>query len=114
MPQYLLLIHDRPDAWAKLDEAATGALMQEYQTFTQDLVARGVMRSGAPLAQGGSVVRVRDGASTVEAAPYASGSEHTNGFYIVEVDDAAEAAEIAAGIPSARFGTIEVREFGAM
>lgn len=114
MSQYLLLIHDRPDAWATLDEAAAGALMGEYKTFTDGLVARGAMRGGAPLAQGAQLVRVRDGARSVEDAAYATGAEHLNGYYLVEAASSAEAVEIAVGIPSARFGTIEVRELASM
>jgi len=112
--QYLLLIHDRPDAWAKLSEAEAGAVMGEYKTFTDGLTASGAMRGGAPLDQSATLVRVRDGARGVSDGPYSSGPEHVNGYYLVEADSKDAALDVAAGIPSARFGTIEVRAVGSM
>lgn len=56
-----------------------------------------------------SLVKVRDGQMSVTDGPYAEAKEQMGGFILIEAIDRAEANEIAAGIPLARLGTIEVR-----
>jgi hypothetical protein len=56
-----------------------------------------------------STVRVRDGKLTITDGPFAETKEVLGGFFIVEARDIAEAIEIAAKWPSARFGSVEVR-----
>jgi hypothetical protein len=54
-------------------------------------------------------VRVRDGRALLTDGPFAETKEHLAGYYVVECDTLDEALEIAAAIPSARLGSIEVR-----
>ena len=56
-----------------------------------------------------TTVRVRDGERTVTDGPFAETKEQLAGFYLIEAGDLDEALEIAAGIPPARVGSIEVR-----
>ena len=56
-----------------------------------------------------SLVKVRDGQMSVTDGPYAEAKEQMGGFILIDAADRAEAIEIAAGIPLARLGTIEVR-----
>ena len=56
-----------------------------------------------------TTVRVRDGRTSVTDGPFAETKEHLTGYYLVEARDLNEAIQIAAKIPSARIGCIEVR-----
>jgi hypothetical protein len=56
-----------------------------------------------------ATVRVRNGKSLVTDGPFAETKEQLGGFYLVEAKDLTEAKEMAAKIPGARFGSIEVR-----
>jgi hypothetical protein len=107
--QYLLLIHDVPSRWASLDEGEINATMAEYGTYTDGLRERGLMVAGDALGFDSKLVRVRDSGTQVSDGPYAETREQLGGYYLVECDSIEQAAEAAAGIPSARWGTIEVR-----
>jgi hypothetical protein len=109
--QYLLLIYGPEDVWATMSEAEAGAVMDEYRAFTESIQAQGIMQSGAPLAATSTArtVRVRDGRATVSDGPFAETREQLGGFYLVEAKDLDEATKIAARIPSAKIGSIEVR-----
>ena len=54
-------------------------------------------------------VRVRDGSTLVTDGPFAETKEALGGFYLLECKDLDEAIEMAAKIPGAKQGTIEVR-----
>ena len=54
-------------------------------------------------------MRVRDGEIVTSDGPFAETKEQIGGFYLVDAKDLDDAIEIAAKIPGARFGTIEVR-----
>lgn len=56
-----------------------------------------------------TTVRVRSGRTTVTDGPFAETKEQLAGFYMIEARDLNEAIRIAAGIPPARVGSIEVR-----
>jgi hypothetical protein len=109
--KYLLLIYDREQNWMKLNEAEQAAIYGEYAKFSQDIKDRGNYISGAqlhPVASATSV-RVRNDDQLVTDGPFAETHEQLGGFFIVEAKDLDEATSIAARIPSARMGTIEVR-----
>jgi hypothetical protein len=103
--QYVLLIYDTEGAGER------EGLMQEYFAYTDELEASGKLVASAPLQPSGTAqsVRVRDGKMSVTDGPYAETKEQLGGYYVVAADTLEEAAEWAAKIPSARFGTIEVR-----
>ena len=111
--QYLLLIYS-----AESDEAAhdQGALMAEYGTFTQGIVQSGAFKSAdrlKPVATA-TTVRVRDGKTLSTDGPFAETREQLGGYYLVEAKDLDEATAIAAKVPTARYGSIEVRPVWAM
>lgn len=56
-----------------------------------------------------TTVRVRDGRVSVTDGPFAETKEQLGGFHLIEARDLNEALRVAAGIPSARIGSIEVR-----
>ena len=109
--QYALLIYDDPSAWGRMSEAERGQLFQEYGRYTQDMKTKGAYVDGNPLqpTQAATSVRVREGEKLVTDGPFAETKEQLGGYYIVEAESLDEAIEWASKIPSARFGTIEVR-----
>jgi hypothetical protein len=95
----------------KLSPEEQGKLYQEYMGFTQDIVKSGKFKAGAPLEPTSTAtsIRVRNGKTLTTDGPFAETKEQLGGYYIVEAKDLDEAIAIAARIPDARNGTIEVR-----
>jgi hypothetical protein len=109
--QYLLLIHDKESEWGTLTEAQQSAMMKEYQDFTKSINESGHWRASSQLhpVSKATTVRIRDGKKMVTDGPFAETKEQLGGFYLVEAKDLDEAVALAARVPSARFGSIEVR-----
>jgi hypothetical protein len=109
--QYLLLIYDRESDWAALPEPEKGKIFQEYGTFTQAIRDSGHYVGGNPLqpVSTATTVRVRNGKTTATDGPFAETREQLGGYYLIDAKDLDEATGIAARIPSARMGSIEVR-----
>ena len=79
--------------------------------YAGSLADRGRLIAGEAL-QGiatATTVRVRDGKTSVMDGPFAETKEQLAGFYLIDAKDLDEAIGIAAGIPPARIGSIEVR-----
>jgi hypothetical protein len=109
--KYMLLIHDDAQVWGKLSEAERGTMYAEYGQFTQAIQASKHYIAGSELQppSTATTLRVRDGKRMVTDGPFAETREQLAGYYVVEAKDLDEALSIAARIPSARVGTIEVR-----
>jgi hypothetical protein len=111
--QYMLLIHHERD---RVNPADQPQMMQEYMVFTQELVKSGKFKAGDRLesSNGTRTVRVRNGKTVTTDGPFAETKEQLGGYYIVDAKDLDEATSIAARIPGARTGSIEVREVAVM
>jgi hypothetical protein len=109
--QYLLLIYDNEADWIKQTEAQQAAMYKEYGEFSQSIVQSGHHKAGHQLQpiSTATTVRVRDGKRVVTDGPFAETKEQLGGFYMIEAKDLDDAIAVAARIPSARFGSIEVR-----
>jgi hypothetical protein len=110
--QYMLLIYDAPqEGWADMSDADRQAIMQEYFAYTDELRQDGKLVAADAL-QGPDTaksVRVRDGKQSTTDGPFAETKEHLGGYYLIDVDTLDEALAWAGKVPSARYGTIEVR-----
>jgi hypothetical protein len=109
--QYLLLIYDNEADWAKMKEADQAAMYTEYMDFTKSIVQSGHHKGGnqlQPVATA-TTVRVRDKKRVLTDGPFAETKEQLGGFYLIEAKDLDDAISVAARIPSARIGSIEVR-----
>lgn len=109
--QYLLLIYTDEQHWASWDEEFRAQFMQKYQSVVTDLKEQGVFLAGERLCDINTAtsVRVREGQPLVSDGPFAETKEQLGGFFLVECQDLDHATSVAARIPSAEFGTIEVR-----
>jgi hypothetical protein len=109
--QYLLLIYDDEKKMAAMPEAEQKAFFGAYFEFTNAIKKSGHHRGGDALepVSTATSVRVRDGKTLSTDGPFAETREQLGGYYLVEAKDLDEAISIAARIPSARYGTIEVR-----
>jgi hypothetical protein len=110
--KYILLIHHEEKAWSNLTEDERRELTGEYMQLTQELTSSGKYLGGAPLhpTATASSVRVRNGKRLVTDGPFAETREQLGGYFLVEAASQEEAIEIAARIPGARTGTVEVRQ----
>lgn len=109
--RYMLLIYDPESNWATMSEPERGQLFQEYGAFTESIKKSGHYVSGDPLhpTTMATTVRVRSGKTTTTDGPFAETREQLGGYYIVKASNLDEATGIAARVPSARLGSIEVR-----
>ena len=109
--KYLCLIYSDEKS-IKFTEAEGKAFMGEYMAFTEDIRSKGQFLAGEPLmpADTATTVRLRNGKVSATDGPFAETKEQLGGFYLVEARDLNEAIQIAAKIPTARMGCIEVRQ----
>jgi hypothetical protein len=110
--QYLLLIYGNEVEWARARaEAGTKGMSDEYRAFTQSIIQSGNFKAGDALkpTSAATPVRVRGGKTLTTDGPFAETREQLGGYYLIEAKDLDEAIAIAARVPSARHGSIEVR-----
>jgi hypothetical protein len=91
-------------------------LLAEYGSFMAEMQERGVLQGGERLrpTTDATTVRVRDAEVLTSDGPFAETKEQVGGYYLVDCKDLDEAIEIAAKIPHAKVGTIEVRPIWEM
>ena len=106
--RYLLLIYTDEKAWTDDDRQKCYV---ESTELTHELDAKGQFVGAAPLQPVAlaTSVRVRNGKRLVTDGPFAETREQLGGYYLVEAANLDDAIAIAARIPGARVGTVEVR-----
>jgi hypothetical protein len=94
-----------------MDAAAGKKMGEEYGAFTQSIIQSGHFKAGDGLqpTSTATTVRVRDGKTLTTDGPFAETREQLAGYYLVEAKDLDTALEIAARIPGAKTGSVEVR-----
>lgn len=110
--KYLLLIyHNDQDFWSLSEEEKLKVYL-EFRSLREELVTTGKWVAGSQLkpVSTATTVRVRDEKPLTTDGPFAETKEQLGGFFMVETETREEAESIAARIPSARLGSIEVRE----
>jgi len=105
--EFLALIYGDEKAWETMGDDERKAVYQRYMDFSE----RDEVVGGAELQSTGAAttVRVRDGERVVTDGPYAEVKEALGGFFILNCDSIDEACRLAAQIPAAEQGAIEVR-----
>jgi hypothetical protein len=109
--QYLLLIYDAEKTINALPEAEQHQMYADYMTFTKEITASGHFKGGDALqpVHTATTVRIRDGKTAITDGPFAETREQLGGYYLIEAKDLDEATRIAARLPSAKYGSIEIR-----
>ncbi|MBR1144475.1 YciI family protein [Bradyrhizobium sp. AUGA SZCCT0431] len=109
--QYLLLIYQNEAELGKMDAAGRKEMTAEYGAYTQSIVQSGHFKAGDGLqpTTTATTVRVRDGKMLTTDGPFAETREQLAGYYLVEAKDLDTALGIAARIPGAKTGSVEVR-----
>jgi hypothetical protein len=102
----LIYLEERP-----LSEAEREACYAESTALAQEIQAKGQYLAANPLhpAATATSVRVRDGKRFVTDGPFAETREQLGGYFLIDAKNLDEAIDIAARIPMARKGTVEVR-----
>ncbi|HEY2146578.1 MAG TPA: YciI family protein [Pirellulales bacterium] len=106
--KYMLLIYAADNA---VDESQRQHCYEESTQLTHELAARGQFLGASPLqpVSTATSVRVREGKRLVTDGPFAETREHLGGYFVIDAKDLNEAIGIAARIPGARWGTVEIR-----
>src|SRR3984893_11870101 len=109
--QYLLMIYRNEAELVKRDATARQKVTAEYGAFTQTIIQSGNFKAGDGLqpTTTATTVRVGDRKTLTTDGPFAETREQLGGYYLVEAKDLDTAVAIAARIPGARTGSIEVR-----
>ena len=109
--EYMLLIYHNEEEALGRAENEKQQIFSEFAAFTQSVMKSGHRKAGGPLdfTKTAATVRVRDGKTMVTDGPFAETKEQLGGYVLVEAKDLDEAISIAAKIPGAKHGSIEVR-----
>jgi hypothetical protein len=109
--RYLLMISTDESGLEGMTPEDGQAMMGEYFAFQEEMASRGVLQGGERLQppSDATTVRVRDGETLTTDGPFAETKEQIGGYYVADCKDLDEAIEVAAKIPGARTGSIEVR-----
>jgi hypothetical protein len=109
--RYLCLIYDDETRLAARSQTEADAFTGEYVAFTEAIRKSGHYLGGEALdsVRTATTVRVRRGKVSTTDGPFAETKEQLGGFYLIEAGDLNEAIQLAARIPSARQGSVEVR-----
>ena len=102
---YALLIYERPANYEGLSDDERRAMTAEYMAVGEQSVGSAHLQ---PVAMA-TTVRVADGDTLVTDGPFAETKEILGGYYIVDVPTLDEALKWAAKMPSAPYGSVEVR-----
>src|SRR5947207_3937049 len=109
--KYLCLIYQDEQGALKVPTAEMEKAMAEYWAFTDDIKKSGhhIASNGLQPTKTATTVRVRNGKVSTTDGPFAETKEQLGGFYLIEAKDLNDAIQVAARIPSARWGSVEVR-----
>ena len=109
--KYLCLIYNREQNLAGYSKQQWESLKDEYGAFTESIKTSGHHLGGEGLDPTATArtVRVRNGKISTTDGPFAETNEQLGGYYLIEARDLNDAVQVAARIPVARMGSIEVR-----
>jgi hypothetical protein len=109
--RYLALIYSDEAARGEPSPEEIQKMMDAYNAFGKEAADRGVLLGGEALeaTSTATTVRVRDGETLTTDGPFAETKEQLGGYYLLDCKDLDEAIEMAAKIPGAWYGSVEVR-----
>ena len=107
--RYLLTIYADETIWTDASPEENAATMEAYGAFGEEAADRIVSGEALQPTATATTVRVRDGDRLLTDGPFAETKEQLGGYYVVECDDLDQALALAARIPDAATGCVEVR-----
>ena len=111
--KYILLIYHDERQFIGLTEDERQEIYREYRALREELTNDGRFVTGSQLAPASSArtITVRNGKQMATDGPFAETKEQLGGYFLIEAETVREAEQIAARIPSAKMGSVEVRAF---
>jgi hypothetical protein len=109
--RYICLVHSDPARFQSLTREQQQDLGRRSMAYDRELTEKGHYVAAEAIQDGSTavLVRVRNGAISTTDGPFIETKEQMAGFILIEAHDMNEALRLAAGIPMAELGTIEVR-----
>ena len=109
--RFMMMVYNSENDWRSMSEEEQALEYQKYMDFHNEIMRRGILQIAERVENisATKVMRVRGGKPLVTDGPYAETKEQMGGIYIFDVKDLDEALKIAAMIPGATRGAIEVR-----
>jgi hypothetical protein len=109
--RYMMMVYDQERDWSSITPEEAQASIDAFVAFHTEMAKRGIMQFAERLqsSQTATGVRVRDGKALATDGPFAESKEQMGGIYIFDCENLDEAIAIAAKIPSAQSGMIEIR-----
>jgi len=109
--KYLCLIYEDETFWNKTPKSELDGVMTGYREFGTTYIRSGHVLGGNALqpTATATTIRVRNGKMSTTDGPFAETREQLGGYYLLEAKDLNEAIQIAAKIPGAKTGSVEVR-----
>lgn len=114
--RYLLMICVDEKAFEAASPEEAAANTAEYGVWAEEMAKRGLLQGGErlrPVADA-TTVTVRDGKVLTSDGPFAETKEQIGGYFVVDCADLDQAVEVAAQLPGAKHGSIEVRPIWEM
>src|SRR5689334_4013479 len=111
MPQYMLLLHENPAAFADVTPNQMQAIVQKYKAWATKLATEGRLLGSNKLYDGtGRSMKSVDGKVVVTDGPYTEAQEIIGGYFMIAADSYDQAAKLAEGCPHIEYGVVEIRE----
>jgi hypothetical protein len=109
--KYLCLVYQEEKEEGNVPKDVIAQAKKDYWSFTTAIKQSGnyIGSHGLQHTDQATTVRVRNGKLSATDGPFAETKEQLGGYFLIEAKDRAEAIEIASRIPSAKWGSIEVR-----
>lgn len=109
--KYILLVHHNEEVLGSLSKTDLQQMREESVRLANDINVTGNYLDAAPLQPVSTAVslRIREGKRLVTDGPFAETREQLGGYFFIDAGDLDQALDIAARIPGARIGTVEIR-----
>lgn len=109
--KYICLVYFEPTIWDHISESENTKLTTESLAYDKQLESTGhyIHAEALQSVQTATTIRVRDGKTSVTDGPFGETKEVLGGFILINARDLDDAMQVAAKIPLARFGSIEIR-----
>jgi hypothetical protein len=111
MPQYMLLLHENPAAFADVTPNQMQAIIDKYKAWATKLAQAGRLAGSNKLHDTtGRSMKTVNGKIVVTDGPYTEASEVIGGYFMISAESYDEAVKLSEGCPHIEYGVVEIRE----